>query len=180
MAGRFAGRITLDRRPDDLRVVDLALLPAYRGRGIGGALLGRVLVEAAATGRTASIHVEVHNPARRLYERLDFRVVEDLGVYLLMRWTASGEGGLVAAGTDGDQEESGVAESVVADLPGALREPVGPGEDQRELLPHAAVGARGAGPGAERGLLERQARTRHHPAGRPRSGRRRARRSRHE
>lgn len=154
--GHLAGRLTVDRRPDDLRVVDLALLPSYRGRGTGAALLAGVLAEAAATGRTASIHVEVHNPARRLYERLGFRAVEDRGVYLLMRWTASGEGGLVAAGTDRDEEERGVAEGVVTHLPGALGEALGPAEDQRELLSHATLGVRGAGVATERGLLERQ------------------------
>lgn len=152
--GRFAGRITLDRRGDDIRVVDLALLPPYRGRGIGGALLTRVLAEAAATGRTASIHVEVHNPARRLYARLGFRPVEDRGVYVLMRWTASGERGLVAAGADRDQEERGLADRLVAHLPGPLGEADRAAEDQRELLPDATVGRGGPGAGAERGLVE--------------------------
>lgn len=154
VGGRLAGRLTVDRRPEDIRIVDLALLPSYRGRGIGGALLTRVLAEATATGRTASIHVEVHNPARRLYARLGFRPVEDRGVYLLMRWTASGEGGLVAAGADRDQEERGLADRLVAHLPGALGEALRPAEDQRELLPDATVRGRGARTGAERGLVE--------------------------
>ncbi|MEV5003647.1 GNAT family N-acetyltransferase [Nocardioides sp. LML1-1-1.1] len=154
--GRFAGRITLDRRVDDIRVVDLALLPPYRGRGIGGALLTRVLAEASATGRTASIHVEVHNPARRLYARLGFRPVEDRGVYLLMRWTASGEGGLVAPGADRDQEERGLADLVVAHLPGPLGQSLGTAEDQRELLSDAPVGRGGTGLGTERRLVEGQ------------------------
>lgn len=84
--GRPAGRLYVDRRPTDIRVVDIALAPAYRGRGIGTALLRQVLAEAAASGRTASIHVEVTNPAASLYERLGFTVVEDLGVYRLMEW----------------------------------------------------------------------------------------------
>lgn len=156
VGGRLAGRITVDRRPDDLRVVDLALLPPYRGRGIGGALLARVLAEASASGRTASIHVEVHNPAQRLYERLGFRAAEERGVYRLLRWTGSGEGGLVAAGRDRDEEERGVAERVVAHLPGALGQPGRAAEDQRELLPDPAVRRGRARLAAERGLVERQ------------------------
>jgi hypothetical protein len=32
-----------------------------------------------------TIHVERHNPALRLYARLGFEVVDDLGVYLFLR-----------------------------------------------------------------------------------------------
>jgi ribosomal protein S18 acetylase RimI-like enzyme len=82
--GEDAGRLYVTRRPGDIRVVDIALLPAFRGRGIGGALLAELVAEAAASGRKVSIHVEHENPARRLYERLGFVVVEDKGIYLLM------------------------------------------------------------------------------------------------
>lgn len=84
--GELAGRLYVDRRPTDIRVVDIALLPAYRGRGIGTHLLRELLAEAAATGRTVSIHVEVHNPAAALYERLGFAPVAEVGVYRRMEW----------------------------------------------------------------------------------------------
>ena len=79
-----AGRLYVDRRADDIRIVDITLLPTYRGRGIGTALLRGLLAEAAASGKRLSIHVEVHNPARALYERLGFVPIEERGVYLLM------------------------------------------------------------------------------------------------
>jgi ribosomal protein S18 acetylase RimI-like enzyme len=88
VAGRPAGRLYVDRRPGDLRIVDIALLPAFRGRGIGERLIRRLQQEAAAEGRIVSIHVEYSNPAARLYERLGFVVAEDLGVYRRMEWTA--------------------------------------------------------------------------------------------
>lgn len=40
--------------------------------------------EAGRSGRTLSIHVEMNNPARRLYERLGFRAAGEHGVYVLM------------------------------------------------------------------------------------------------
>jgi ribosomal protein S18 acetylase RimI-like enzyme len=83
-----AGRLTLAHGDADVRVVDIALLPAHRGAGLGRALLADVLDDAAASGRTVSLHVEAHNPARRLYERLGFRLVADEGVYLLLEWRA--------------------------------------------------------------------------------------------
>jgi ribosomal protein S18 acetylase RimI-like enzyme len=87
VAGEPAGRLYVDRRPDDIRIVDIALAPRFRGAGIGGRLLQLVIDEAAASGRTASIHVEVHNRAAALYERLGFIPVEELGLYRRMEWT---------------------------------------------------------------------------------------------
>jgi ribosomal protein S18 acetylase RimI-like enzyme len=76
------GRLYLARADDEIRIVDIAVLPEYRGRGIGTALLRGVLDEAASAGRRVSIHVERSNPALRLYRRLGFSEVADLGVYL--------------------------------------------------------------------------------------------------
>ncbi len=85
--GQAAGRLYLDRRPGDLRIVDIALLPAYRNRGIGASLIRGLQGLAAEEGRGVSVHVEVNNRAARLYERLGFVRAEDLGVYRRMEWT---------------------------------------------------------------------------------------------
>ena len=86
VAGVPAGRLYVDRREGDHRVVDIALVPAYCGRGIGGALLAELQRQAAAEGRIVSVHVEAQNRAGRLYERLGFEPAEDLGVYRRMEW----------------------------------------------------------------------------------------------
>jgi ribosomal protein S18 acetylase RimI-like enzyme len=82
--GKPVGRLYVHRGGGDIRIMDIALAPAYRGRGIGGELLRSLIAEAAASQRTLSIHVEVNNPARRLYERLGFRPAGEHGVYLLL------------------------------------------------------------------------------------------------
>ena len=84
---RPIGRLYLQRRNDEIRVVDIALLPENRRGGVGGRLLQRVLDEAAETGKAVRIHVESNNPALTLYRRLGFRLIDDLGVYHLMEWT---------------------------------------------------------------------------------------------
>jgi GNAT superfamily N-acetyltransferase len=84
VGGERAGRLYVDRRDDEIRIVDIALLPEYRGRGVGTRLLGELLAEADAIGKRLSIHVERFNPALRLYERVGFAQVEDKGVYLLL------------------------------------------------------------------------------------------------
>jgi ribosomal protein S18 acetylase RimI-like enzyme len=88
VAGRAAGRLYVDRRPGDIRIVDISLLPEFRGAGVGGQLLGRLRDEAAGSGRTLSIHVEIHNRAAALYARMGFVVVAEHGVYRRMEWTA--------------------------------------------------------------------------------------------
>ena len=86
------GRLYLERLPSQHRIIDIAFLPEYRGRGLGEALLRDLLDEAAAAGKPVSIHVEKLNPAMRLYRRLGFVTEEDKGIYDLMRWTAPPSG----------------------------------------------------------------------------------------
>jgi ribosomal protein S18 acetylase RimI-like enzyme len=78
------GRLYVARWRDEIRIMEVALLPEQRNAGIGAALLLSLLDEGARTAKRVSIHVERHNPARRLYERLGFRAVADNGVHLLM------------------------------------------------------------------------------------------------
>jgi ribosomal protein S18 acetylase RimI-like enzyme len=85
--GRPAGRLYVDRRPTDIRIVDISLLPEFRGRGVGGRLIAALMEEAAASARSLSIHVEVHNRAARLYERMGFVVAAEHGVYRRMDWS---------------------------------------------------------------------------------------------
>ena len=87
-----AGRLYVSRWADEIRIVDIALLPRWRNAGIGTALLRGLLEEGAGTGKRVSIHVERFNPALRLYARLGFRLVQDKGVYLLLEWTPEAPG----------------------------------------------------------------------------------------
>jgi ribosomal protein S18 acetylase RimI-like enzyme len=85
--GRDVGRLYLHRRADELRLIDIALLPEVRRQGLGGALMRRILSMGQEAGKPVRIHVEKNNPALRLYHRLGFENVEDQGVYYLMQWT---------------------------------------------------------------------------------------------
>jgi GNAT superfamily N-acetyltransferase len=82
------GRLYVARWDKEIRIMDIALLPEHRGRGIGTKLLRDLQDEAPGAGKWLTIHVERFNPALRLYERLGFRQIEDKGVYFLMRWKA--------------------------------------------------------------------------------------------
>ena len=88
--GQPIGRLYVDRRPDELRILDIALLSEHRGGGIGTRLMRELLDEAARTGKAVRIHVEHNNPALRLYHRLGFTRVGDTGVYYLMERVPGG------------------------------------------------------------------------------------------
>ena len=78
---------------DEIRLMDIALLSAFRGRGIGTRLIRETMTEAASMGRGVRLHVEFNNPARRLYDRLGFRFVKEEGPYLMLEWLPPAETG---------------------------------------------------------------------------------------
>jgi GNAT superfamily N-acetyltransferase len=86
--GVAAGRLLVLRADEKIHVIDIALLPEHRGAGIGTKFLRELQAEAKAAGKPLSIHVEQFNPARRLYDRLGFKQVEEKGVYLLLEWSS--------------------------------------------------------------------------------------------
>jgi ribosomal protein S18 acetylase RimI-like enzyme len=86
--GQPAGRLYVARWPGEVRIVDIAILPAFRNRGVGTRLLTTLLKEAEAAGTAVTIHVERGNPALHLYRRLGFTLREDKGVYLFLEWRA--------------------------------------------------------------------------------------------
>ena len=82
-----AGRLWIDLRADEMHVLDIALLPQWRGLGLGGACLERLMDEASQSGKALTIQVEQGNPARRLYDRLGFQPVgPQQGLHQLMAW----------------------------------------------------------------------------------------------
>jgi ribosomal protein S18 acetylase RimI-like enzyme len=80
------GRLYVDRREDEIRIIDIALLPEFRGRGIGGSIMKDLLEEALRAEKPVRIHVENYNPAMRWYDRLGFHKTGETGVYHLMEW----------------------------------------------------------------------------------------------
>ena len=83
------GRLYVDRRSDEILILDITLLPEHRGQGLGTALLEELIAESEATRRPLCLHVEAHNPAFRLYSRLGFGVRDSSGFYVRMERTLS-------------------------------------------------------------------------------------------
>ncbi|HET8942905.1 MAG TPA: GNAT family N-acetyltransferase [Rudaea sp.] len=85
-AGVPIGRVYVYRSPGEIRLMDIALIAARRNGGIGTRLLYVLMREAAAAGSKITLHVEPDNPARRLYLRLGFHLLEQRGVYDFLGW----------------------------------------------------------------------------------------------
>jgi len=89
--GAAIGRLYLYEMPAEIRIVDISLMPEARRQGIGAALLRDLLAGAGPQGKIVTIHVEKNNPARTLYTRLGFTIVdEDRGAYDLWEWRPAG------------------------------------------------------------------------------------------
>ena len=85
--GRPVGRLLLWRSPAEMRLVDISLLSAARGHGIGSLLLQQLQQECAGARSPLRLQVLAANRARRLYLRLGFRRVGGDSMYDHMEWT---------------------------------------------------------------------------------------------
>lgn len=70
-----------------IRIIDITLLPEWRNKNIGSAILNEIIKKATENNLNVSIHVESFNPAMQLYKRLGFKKISETnGVYHLMEW----------------------------------------------------------------------------------------------
>ena len=94
LEGRTAGRLWVSRDDEEIRLLDIVVLPWAQRRGVGTALVRSLIDEARATGKRLRHMVFIENGgARRLYERLGFKVFEEVGgAYLHMEWRGDGKG----------------------------------------------------------------------------------------
>lgn len=81
---RNVGRLYHDWNGDVVQLIDIALLPAYRGEGIGTRLMRAIVAEVARKHRPMQLFVEFNNPVRTLYRRLGFVPTGENGIYELM------------------------------------------------------------------------------------------------
>ncbi len=95
-AGGEFSVITLEDKPigrlyyrwdaNELRLVDITLLPAYQRKGIGDFYLKQLMEDVTQRAGCFLLHVELNNPAREWYKRLGFTPKHDKGIYQEMQW----------------------------------------------------------------------------------------------
>jgi ribosomal protein S18 acetylase RimI-like enzyme len=85
--GTPIGRIVVDRPGDHIHIVDQAIVPPLRNRGLGTTIMKALMDEAAAAALPVRLKVASSNdPSMRLYLRLGFVPVHSEPLYLEMEW----------------------------------------------------------------------------------------------
>lgn len=86
LGGVAVGLVKVIRAPEQWKLLQLQVLPEYQGRGIGSSVVLGVLREARAANQAVVLTVLKNNPAKRLYERVGFKVVGEREHVYEMRW----------------------------------------------------------------------------------------------
>ena len=89
LANAPIGRTIVDRKTEELCLVDISLFPEFRNRGIGAILVRQLMNEGRERQLPVRLHVFKYGDAVRFYERLGFQLIEDDGSYLKMEWRPS-------------------------------------------------------------------------------------------
>ena len=87
---RPVGRMILDRGPEVHTLVDIVVGSQHRGKGIGTVILRAVCTEAEMMRKPLRLQVETRNPAKELYRRLGFRLIDDQLVTWVMERAPGG------------------------------------------------------------------------------------------
>jgi len=84
--GTPVGRYLLQKTPQGLRMIDFAILPEWRGQGIGTHVLQKLIHNTSTNGEVFSLRVEKNNRALNLYKRLGFTIVSGDEISFEMEW----------------------------------------------------------------------------------------------
>lgn len=84
--GASAGRMLVDRQPECIRVMDIAVLAVYRNRGVATEALRRLQADAARGSLPVRLRVMKNSAAERLYLRLGFKTVSSGEISHEMEW----------------------------------------------------------------------------------------------
>ncbi|QGM46350.1 GNAT family N-acetyltransferase [Methylocystis heyeri] len=102
---RPVGRIVTHRGPQAYFIVDIALLPEWRGKGIGSTLLQETCEEAGVNNVPVRLGVSPFNvAAMRLYVRSGFTATGQDDAHIFMEWRAPATGGARLSGPDALQQ----------------------------------------------------------------------------
>lgn len=86
--GRPAGRVYLARSDEEIRILDIVLVPEHRNKGFGTGIVRNLLEEASKNKKPVRVYVERLNPALGFFERLGFLRTEDIGSHFQLEWRA--------------------------------------------------------------------------------------------
>ena len=83
--GKDIGMISLEERDEDVFLRAIEILPTYQGQGIATRIIQQIIDDATSKQKPVILSVLKVNPAKNLYERLDFSVIEETDTHFIMK-----------------------------------------------------------------------------------------------
>ena len=83
--GQDIGMISVEERGEEFFLRTIAIHPTYQRQGLGTSIIRQIIADAARQMKPTSLRVLKVNPAKRLYDRLGFRIVEETPTHYIMR-----------------------------------------------------------------------------------------------
>ena len=84
--GEPVGHLAIEQRPEEIRLVDVSLMPEQRQHGTGTLLIQELQTQAVAAKRPLRLQVIRFSRAVGLFERLGFRRTSETGSHFQMEW----------------------------------------------------------------------------------------------
>jgi ribosomal protein S18 acetylase RimI-like enzyme len=83
------GMLSVEERAGDVFLSTIEIRPEYQSKGIGTAIIKKIVADSAKKTKPVTLQVLKVNPAKGLYERLGFEVVEETKTHYRMSSTIS-------------------------------------------------------------------------------------------
>jgi ribosomal protein S18 acetylase RimI-like enzyme len=83
---KMAGRLQIEKNDSFFRIINISLMPDFRGKGIGSYILKNILKEANLRQIPVELDVDVSNPAFFVYQNLGFNIIYCDEVKILMKY----------------------------------------------------------------------------------------------
>jgi N-acetylglutamate synthase-like GNAT family acetyltransferase len=85
-SGEPAGRLYVNRSSEQISIMDIAILPEFRGGGIGSSIVADLVDEARRSKSAVQVYIETFNPSRGFFIKRGFTVVSDDGMNVRLIW----------------------------------------------------------------------------------------------
>ena len=86
VGGKKAGQFTVFQNSEEIRIADIVISKAFRGMGVGQAIIEGTQGECVQSKRPLRLHVDMLSPALQFYQSLGFRLLEQRDTNYFMEW----------------------------------------------------------------------------------------------
>lgn len=85
LAGTDIGMLSLQGSEEDIFLQVIEIQPTHQRQGLGATIIHKIIAEAAHQKKPVRLRVLKVNPAKGLYDRLGFSVIEETDTHFIMK-----------------------------------------------------------------------------------------------